>query len=163
MGNNQSTSQNNIHHKLAKPRTKANSAAAAVAPPPLVSRIDDPQTSPSSRRAYLSSSERQQIKSQLLSPLETDFDRASLEEDVNLALAEIATNAQRRYSTASCFGSRRNSDLKNKSLSGSRVSLALGRQDLDIDTAIAILDEVKGIASSEGLASLRESFYISVS
>ncbi|KAF1949603.1 hypothetical protein CC80DRAFT_256072 [Byssothecium circinans] len=142
MGNTQSQSALEHHHKLVKSRTTAN-----------VPRVDS-QSSLAPR--HLSPSERQQIKSQLLSPLETEFECSSEEHP---GLGELAASVKRRNSlrtnSMSCFGSVRNPSSRLKSLPSSKVSL-VGSHDVDWETAMKMLEDVKRTASPEDLAALQQ-------
>jgi hypothetical protein len=155
MGNAQSAS--GIHHpphnRLSKPKTNTNS-------PPLAPRVVDSPSSLSSRYAHLSAKDRQQVRSQLLSPVANEFRHASTpngDEDV----PELAVSLQRpmsgdsRTNSLSCFGSTRGSATKLNSLAGSKVSLVSLGQAVDLETAIKIVQEVKKNASPEDLAALR--------
>ncbi|KAF2684955.1 hypothetical protein K458DRAFT_29004 [Lentithecium fluviatile CBS 122367] len=154
MGNAQSAAGHSQHHnRLVKPKTNTNS-------PSLTPKILESPTSVSSRYASLNTRERQQIRTQLLSPLETEFGQSRLshgDDDV----AELATDLQRRLSGVSrtnsptCFGNTRNSTTKLISLPSSKVSLVSNSQTVDLETAIKIVQEVKRNASPEDLAALQ--------
>lgn len=154
MGNAQSAGHDHEHHhhRLSKPKTNTNS-------PSLPAKNDSP-VSISSRYANLSFRERQQIKTHLLSPIDTDFGRPD-SSDADDELGELAATLQRRLSTLStsnslsCFGSKDSPTAKFGSLPGSKVSLVSNGQVVDLDTAMEILQEVRKNASREDLAALR--------
>ncbi|KAJ4301212.1 hypothetical protein N0V90_003303 [Kalmusia sp. IMI 367209] len=153
MGNAQSSGH--PHNRLVKPKTNTNSPSLAPNNGP---NVDSP-VSLSSRYAHLSMRDRQQIKSQLLSPIETDFGyRESWDGEENLG--EIAANVQRRLSTRSnslsCFGSKANSTTRLSSLPASKVSLVQSSQPVDLEAAISILQEVQKNASPDDVAAIRE-------
>ncbi|KAF2645985.1 hypothetical protein P280DRAFT_133695 [Massarina eburnea CBS 473.64] len=147
MGNAQSTQQHHSSHKLAKPKANVN----------IVPRVES-HSSLASQYAHLSASERQKIKLQLLSPLETEFEHSW---DDDSKPGNITANAQHqtsdgsRTNSISCFGSSRNSSSKLKSLPSSKVSLVTS-QAVDLETAMKILEEVKRTASPEDLAALQQ-------
>ncbi|CAI6341426.1 unnamed protein product [Periconia digitata] len=160
MGNAQSSPRSRSHNKLAKPRTISNVVVRGQ-------KNESQQSSLASRYANLSANDRQQIKSQLLSPLETDFENSSaLGDDSKLHVIEDATaptsatsgGMQRglsnssRTNSMSCFGSRGGSASKLNSVAGSKVSL---HDAVDVETAMRILEEVKRTASPEDLATLQ--------
>lgn len=149
MGNAQSVGQHGQHHnRLSKPKTNTNSPAL----------VDSP-TSVTSRFGYLSSRERQQIKAQLLSPVDTEFGGHRDSTDGDEGLGELASNVQRRLSnlsrtnSLSCFGGGRDSATKLANLPNSKLSLVSSSQ-VDLNTAIRILEEVKRNASPEDLVAL---------
>lgn len=152
MGNAQSATHQHPN-RLSKPKTNTNS-------PSLAPKADSP-ISVSSRYANLSARERHQIKTQLLSPVETEF-RQTEAWDGDDELGELASNVQRRLSllsrsnSLSCFGSGRSSATKLASLPGSKVSIVSNSQAVDLETAIKILQEVKRNASPEDLVALRK-------
>lgn len=154
MGNAQSAAAPNQHYnRLSKPKT--NTSSPALAP-----KVVDSPTSVSSRYTHLSSRERHQIKTQLLSPVEKGLGRPS-PSNRDDRVAELAKDLQRRLSggsrtnSLSCFGSTRNSTTRLTSLPGSKVSLVSNGQSVDLETAIKIVHEVKRTASPEDLAALR--------
>ncbi|KAF1973969.1 hypothetical protein BU23DRAFT_598579 [Bimuria novae-zelandiae CBS 107.79] len=153
MGNVQSNGQH--HNRLVKPKTNTNSPSPA---PDAGPNVDSP-VSLSSRYANLSSEDRQQIKSQLLSPMQTDFGfRESLDGEENPE--EIAAKVNRRLSSRSnslsCFGSKAGSTARLSSLPPSNVSLVPSNRPVDLETAISILQEVQKNASPEDIAALQQ-------
>ena len=156
MGNAQSATaaHHPPHNRLSKPKTNTNS-------PSLAPKVVHSPSSVSSRYAHLTSRERQQIKTQLLSPVEKDFGHTG-SPDGDVDVSELATHLQRRLSSdsgtnsLSCFGNVRGpSATKLTSLPGSKVSLVSNSQAVDLETAIKIVQEVKKTASPEDLAALR--------
>ena len=157
MGN--AHSHGHPHNRLVKPKTNSNSPSLA---PDAGQNVESP-SSLASRYAHLSTQDRQQIRSQLLSPLQTEFEhRDSLEEDDTLedTLEDTASNVNRRLSSRSnsmsCFGSKTSSITRLSSLPASKVSLVQSSQPVDRETAISILHEVQTNASPEDMAALRE-------
>lgn len=153
MGNAQSHGQ--PHNRLVKPKTNTNSPSLA---PDVNPNVDSP-ASLASRYLNLSASDRQQIKSQLLSPVQTDFGpRESFEEDENLDDNASPANIRlsSRSNSMSCFGSKTSSTTRLSSLPTSKVSLVQSSQPVDLETAISILQEVQKNASPEDIAALRE-------
>ena len=155
MGNAQSATaaHHPPHNRLSKPKTNTNS-------PSLAPKVVHSPSSVSSRYAHLTSRERQQIKTQLLSPVEKDFGHTD-SPDGDVDVSELATHLQQRLSSdsgtnsLSCFGNVRGSATKLTSLPGSKVSLVSNSQAVDLETAIKIVQEVKKNASPEDLAALR--------
>ena len=143
------------HNRLVKPKTYTNSPSLA---PDASSNADSP-ASLASRYLDLSASDRQQIRSQLLSPVQTDFGpRESIDEDENSD--EVASHVDIRFSSRSNsmsrFGSKTSSSARLSSLPTSKVSLVQSSQPIDLETAISILQEVQKTASPEDIAALRE-------
>jgi hypothetical protein len=99
-------------------------------------------------------------KSSLASPRETDFIFASDEDD---DIGALAGHLQRRLSTVSRSNSLRSpttsvhaSNSKLGSLPGSKVSLVSDTLQVDIDTAVKIIQEVKKNASPEDIVALHK-------
>ena len=151
MGNAQSAADQ-PHNRLVKPRTNKNS--------PSLAQNNESPASLGSRHTYLSTKERQEIKSQLLSPIRTSFGDRSFSE-AEEALGDIAANVQRRLSSISrssslsCFGSKASAAAKLSNLPASSVSLVTNSRPVDLATAITILQEVQRNASPEDMAALR--------
>ena len=150
------------HNRLVKPKTNTNSPSLA---PDVGPNVDSPASLSTTRYASLSTHDRQQIKSQLLSPIQTDFGyRESSDEEENLR--DFGANVNRRLSSRSnslsCFGSRASSATRLSSLPASKVSLVQSSQPVDLETAISILQEIQRNASPEDIAALRESEPVSM-
>lgn len=153
MGNTQSTGH---HNRLSKPKTNTNSAFGSPKP-------DSPADSPvsvCSKYANYSVKDRHQTKTQLTSPVETDFSFSANGDD---RLGDLACHIQRRLSTlsrsnsvASHIRGSQGSKAKLASLPGSRLSLVSQPQGVDLGTAIKIIQEVSKTASPEDLAALRK-------
>lgn len=151
MGNAQSHGE--PHHRLVKPKTNTNS-------PSIISENDRYMDSPaslSSRYASLSTRDRQQIKSQLLSPVRTDFEhRGSFEEEKRPEEVDVQRRFSFRTNSLSRFRKKAGSTARLSSLPTSKVSLVQGSQAVDLETAISILQEVQKNATPEDLAALRK-------
>ncbi|KAF2474551.1 uncharacterized protein BDR25DRAFT_301255 [Lindgomyces ingoldianus] len=152
MGNTQSASHH--HNRLSKPKTNTNSPFGTP-------KIDSP-VSVSSKYADLSARERQALKSQLCSPIETEFS-SSFASDADVGIGELATRLQARLSNLSRSNSRasqiksgRASDTKLGSLPDSMLSLVSNTQSVDLETAIKILQEVRKNATPDDLAALHQ-------
>ncbi|KAL6706857.1 hypothetical protein ACN47E_005000 [Coniothyrium glycines] len=160
MGNNQSA----VHHnRLSKPKTNTNCPV-----PVPVAKIESP-VSVTSRYADLSAKGRQHIKDTLLSPVDSDFGsivRPGEDELIVKPIAQIrgrtlsitsrsGSRANSRSNSISCFGSKHGSMTKLSGFADSKVSLVSHGQ-MDIETAIKLLQEVKKNASPEDLAALHE-------
>jgi hypothetical protein len=151
MGNAQSHGE--PHNRLAKPKTNRNSPAVFTED----DRNVDAPASLSSRYANLSARDRQQIRSQLLSPVQTDFEhRASLDEEKSLEELDVQRRLSSRTNSASGFRHKAGSTARLSSLPTSKVSLVQSSQTVDIETAISILQEVQKNATPEDIAALRE-------
>jgi hypothetical protein len=149
MGNTQSAGH---HNRLSKPKTNTNSAFGSP-------KADSP-VSVSSKYADFSTKDRYQLKTQLTSPVDTDFSFSTNGDD---KLGDLARNIQRRLSTLSRSNSvashtkgSQGSKAKLASLPGSRLSLVSQSQGVDLGTAIKIIQEVSKTASPEDLAALRK-------
>jgi hypothetical protein len=151
MGNVQSYGE--PHNRLAKPKTNRNSPSVV----PEDDRNVDPSASFSSRYANLSARDRQQIRSQLLSPVKTDFEhRASFDEEKSLEDLDVQRRLSSRTNSLSGFRNKVGSTARLSSLPTSKVSLLQSSQAVDIETAISILQEVQKNATPEDIAALRE-------
>lgn len=154
MGNAQSHGE--PHNRLVKPRTNRNSPSLA----PDHGINEESPISQSSRYARLSARDRQQIKTQLLSPVQTDFDSQDLplgeEETTEDHGMKVQKRLSSRSNSMSCFKNKADPTARLSSLPASKVSLVQSSQAVDIETAIAILQEVQRNASPEDIAALRE-------
>lgn len=153
MGNAQSHAVGH-HNRLSKPKTNTNSPFGTP-------KADSSPVSIQSRYADFSARDRQLLKEQLTSPVETDFDSRYSSDGVD-ALGELASRVQvrlsnlsRSNSVASQVAGVRNSNTKLASLPGSKLSLVSQTQSVDLETAIKLLQEVRKNASPEDLAALR--------
>jgi hypothetical protein len=166
MGNNQSTA--NRHHRLAKPKTNKNSLGL----------VSDSPASISSRYADRSAKSRYQIRETTpLSPLDTESGSGDWSKDED-AIGQLApcprgrplslmsrsnsransranSRTNSRTNSLSCFGSRHGSAAKLSDLHDSKTSVATHTQ-VDLDTAIRLLQEIKKNGSPEDLAALRK-------
>jgi hypothetical protein len=107
--------------------------------------------------ASLSAHDRQQIKSQLLSPVQTDFEpRGSFDEEKSLEELDVQRRLSSRTNSLSFFKKKATSTARLSSLPTSKVSLVQSSQTVDIETAISILQEVQKNATPEDIAALRE-------
>ncbi|KAL5389744.1 hypothetical protein DPSP01_002236 [Paraphaeosphaeria sporulosa] len=150
MGNAQSHGE--PHHRLVKPKTNRNSPSAVLENEHTV----DSPASLSSRYANLSARDRQQIKSQLLSPVQTDFEhRGSFDEERSMEELDVQRRLSSRTNSLSCFRNKAGSTARLSSLPTSKVSLVQSSQTVDIETAISILQEVQKNATPEDIAALR--------
>ncbi|ORY09331.1 hypothetical protein BCR34DRAFT_375176 [Clohesyomyces aquaticus] len=152
MGNNQSTGH---HNRLSKPKTNTNSPFGTP-------KTDSSPVSASFRYADLSTKDREHIRAQLTSPIETEFG-SGLSSGEDCGLGALATHLQRRLSTlsrsdskASKIESGRTSTPRLASLPNSKLSLATNTHTVDLETAIKILQEVRKNASPDDLAALQE-------
>lgn len=155
MGNAQSAGH--PHNRLVKPKTNSNSPYLA---PTRYASADSPLNL-STHFAQLSTRDRQQIKSQLLSPVETEVGLGDIPDfEKDLEGEPVTVNVTRRNSSRSnslsCFGSKASSTTKLASLGASKVSLGLNSQAGEIEAAIQILQEAQKNASPEDVAAIRE-------
>ncbi|KAF9730392.1 hypothetical protein PMIN02_011011 [Paraphaeosphaeria minitans] len=151
MGNAQSHGE--PHHRLVKPKTIRNSPSAV---PENEHNLDSP-ASLSPIYANLSARDRQQIKSQLLSPVQTDFEhRGSFDEEKSSEELDVQRRLCSRSNSMSCFRNKAGSTEMRSSLPTSKVSLVQSSQTVDIETAISILQEVQKNATPEDIAALRQ-------
>ncbi|KAF2440920.1 hypothetical protein P171DRAFT_434654 [Karstenula rhodostoma CBS 690.94] len=151
MGNAQSHGE--PHHRLVKPKTNRNSPSAV---PENDHNVDSP-ASLSSRYANLSARDRQHIKSQLLSPAQTDFElRGSFDEEKSMEGLDVQRRLSSRTNSLSYFKNKVASTARLSSLPTSKVSLVQSSQTVDIETAISILQEVQKNATPEDIAALRQ-------
>ncbi|KAF2198147.1 hypothetical protein GQ43DRAFT_174459 [Delitschia confertaspora ATCC 74209] len=156
MGNSQS------HHKLSKPKTNTNSPfaspkvdkAAKVEPLSVSSRYSDFRATETPSRP----NGKRDFRTLLSSPVETDF---SFPPDENDDIGELASHVQRRLSTLSTSASPRSpiasaqtSTTKLASLPSSKLSVTRNSLEVEYDTAVKILQEVRKNSSREDLASL---------
>ncbi|KAJ4344740.1 uncharacterized protein N0V89_012484 [Didymosphaeria variabile] len=151
MGNAQSHGQ--PHNRLVKPKTNRNSPSIV---PDNDLHVDSP-VSLSSRYANLSAQDRQQIKSQLLSPVQTDFGyRNSFDGEDIWGDLDVQKRLSSRSNSLSCFGGKAGPTARLSSLPASKVSLVQSSQAVDIETAISILQEVQKSATPEDIAALQQ-------
>ncbi|KAH7077295.1 hypothetical protein FB567DRAFT_147348 [Paraphoma chrysanthemicola] len=160
MGNSQSSSDR--PNRLSKPKTNTNSPNPAL--------VTDSPTSVSSRYADLSAKGRQQIRETLLSPTDSEFGSTAWTNKTEDVVGDMAPQTRGRPSSIvsrsnsrvnsrsnsmSCFGSKHGSTTKLNELHGSKISL-VSQNQVDLDAAIRLLQEVKKNASPEDLAALHE-------
>lgn len=162
MGNNQSSP--NHQNRLSKPKTNTNSPGPALVAD---SSIPEPP-----RYADLSAKGRQQIKDALLSPVGAEHGSALGTNKDDDAVGELAprmrvrsgsvvsrsnSRTNSRSNSLSCFsGSRQGSTTKLADLQhDSKISLVPNTQ-MDLESAIRLLQEMKKNASPEDLAALRK-------
>jgi hypothetical protein len=158
MGNSQSTARN---MRLTKPKTSADSPVATI--------VVETPGSFSSRYDVSNAKGRQRARETMLCPPETDFDSDVVPTDDYNRKGEPGSHPRGRPSSAtsksnsrtnsrsnslSCFGSRQGPSTKLGDLQEDHV--AAGKQSIDMETAIRLLQEVKKNASPEDLATLRK-------
>ncbi|KAF2003402.1 hypothetical protein P154DRAFT_84200 [Amniculicola lignicola CBS 123094] len=148
MGNTQSHGLHGHPNRLSKPKTNSNSPFTGS------------PASLSSKYADFNVTERELFKSQLTSPIDTDFgSRPSADDelgDLATRVQERLSNLSRSNSVASRLASARNSTAQLPNGSGSRLSLPPSNQPVDLGTAIRILQEIRRNASPDDLAALHE-------
>ncbi|KAH7073008.1 hypothetical protein BKA63DRAFT_55635 [Paraphoma chrysanthemicola] len=160
MGNSQSSSDR--PNRLSKPKTNTNSPSPAL--------VTDSPASVSSRYADLSTKGRQQIRETLLSPTDSEFGSTAWTNKTEDVVGDMApqtrgrptsivsrsnSRVNSRSNSMSCFGSKHGSTTKLNELHGSKISL-VSQNQVDLDAAIRLLQEVKKNASPEDLAALHE-------
>ena len=158
MGNSQSTARN---MRLTKPNTSVDSHVATV--------VVETPGSFSSRYDVSNAKGRQRVRETSLCPSETGFDPEVVSTDDHNRTGESGSHPRGRPSSAtsrsnsrtnsrsnslSCFGSRQGSIAKLGDLQEDDV--APGKQSIDMNIAIRLLQEVKKNASPEDLATLRK-------
>ena len=164
MGNTQSTPEN---RKVAKPKTMSttrssasNSPAGKKTTPSLMTSI--PYTQANGSGSIVSSpihdgktehDYRTQIRSQMLAPA-VEFNEKESEERMDLFAAAVARSLSRKGSRITPVPSAMSSVTKLQS--SSQVSLAAERP-ADLETAVAIIHELRKTASPDDLAALRKS------
>ena len=151
MGNTQS---NGRSHRLSKPKTNTNSPFGTP-------KIESP-VSVYSRFANSSLKDRQPLYPQLKLPVESNpqFEFGS---DEHGGFGELASHVQARLSSLSRSNSAASqgaaghgSQTTLTSLPGSKLSLVSQSQNVDLDTAVKLLQEVRKTASPEDLNALRK-------
>ncbi|KAF2108951.1 hypothetical protein BDV96DRAFT_246046 [Lophiotrema nucula] len=161
MGNTQSSAHpHQHHHKLSKPKTNTNSP----------SPIQNSPVSVSSKYVELSAKDRQYLKSQLISPIDTEFGSGYSYDGNDESIGKLASHVQMRLSNmsrsnsvASQKASKHGSTTKLTSLPGSKLSLDSNPQPVDLATAIKLLQEVSKTATPDDLAALHEALQTSPS
>lgn len=169
MGNTPSAPSSKEHNRLSKPRTNSNSPFASPkvdmpSPASVSTKYADVNLTDAVVRSptgdYRTRQDaRQQLRAQLTSPIDTDISQKSDEDD---SLGELAAHVRDRLSL-----SRSNSLISQNpsggasasrlgSLSGSKLSFESDTRTIDLEAAIAILQELRKNASPEDLAALHK-------
>ncbi|KAF2740360.1 hypothetical protein EJ04DRAFT_507896 [Polyplosphaeria fusca] len=156
MGNTQSTGHQN---RLSKPKTNTNSPAPVQQSP----------VSISSKYTDTSVRDRQLLETQLRSSVDRESASPRHSLDHEDGIGELATHIQahlnlsRSNSAASQRGSGRSSRNNLGSLPDSRLSLVSSPQQVDLDTALKLIQEVRRTASPDDIAALQQALQSSPS